>query len=103
MTAGERDRIYIPYSPEVYLKELSIENFRGFIDPQKIVFAAPNGRNGSGLTIFVGPNNVGKSTVVEALRIVVAPREMMDRKERHHERAVKISILKFEASNSLNH
>jgi predicted ATPase len=87
-----REGIFIPFSPGIYLKELSIENFRGFIDPQTIEFAVPSGRSGSGLTIFVGPNNVGKSTVIEALRVVVSPREMMDRKERHFERPVRISI-----------
>lgn len=34
---------------------------------QKIKFAVPNGVFGSGLTIITGPNNSGKSTIVESL------------------------------------
>jgi hypothetical protein len=72
--------------------KLSIENFRGFLDPQELQFAIPTARDGSGLTIIVGPNNVGKSTIIEALRVVTSPPQMMDRRERHLDRPVRISI-----------
>lgn len=75
-----------------HLETLTIEHFRGFIDAQKFSFAIPNRSPGSGLTILVGPNNVGKSTVVEALRTIVAPPQFIDRRERHVDSAVRISM-----------
>jgi predicted ATP-dependent endonuclease of OLD family len=42
---------------------------------------------------LVGPNNVGKSTVIEALRTVIAPPQFMDRRERHVDQAVRISMV----------
>ncbi|MGE0771700.1 MAG: AAA family ATPase [Cyclobacteriaceae bacterium] len=45
------------------LKELSIENYRGFFSKQTIYFGVPNGENaGSGLTVVVGQNNSGKNS-----------------------------------------
>ncbi len=46
---------------------VEIIGFRGFADSGRIEFAIPSGKPGSGLTIIVGPNNSGKSTVIEAL------------------------------------
>jgi predicted ATP-dependent endonuclease of OLD family len=53
--------------PEL-LKSLSIENYRGFASKQTLSFAIPNGKPGSGLTMILGQNNSGKSTVLEVLR-----------------------------------
>lgn len=53
-------------------KSLQINGLRGFSTLQQLDFALPNGQPGSGLTVLVGPNNGGKSTIVEALRIVVS-------------------------------
>ena len=52
------------------LTKLEINGLRGFATKQTIDFAMPNGEPGSGLTILVGPNNGGKSTVIEAIRAV---------------------------------
>ena len=49
-------------------KTLSIKGFRGFATEQNLRLALPNGKCGSGLTIVVGANNSGKSTIWEALR-----------------------------------
>ena len=49
------------------VKHLSIRGYRGFSKTQKLYFSQPNGQLGSGLTILVGPNSGGKSTVVESL------------------------------------
>lgn len=51
------------------LNNFVIGNFRAFGPDQSIDFGVPqSGRHGSGLTVFVGPNNSGKSTIVRAIR-----------------------------------
>ena len=54
------------------LDSLTIKGFRGFSEEQRLKFAQPTGEAGSGLTILVGPNNGGKSTVVESLQAISA-------------------------------
>ena len=49
------------------IKTLSIEGLRGFSKQVRIDFAVPNGTPGSGLNIIVGPNNSGKSTIIESI------------------------------------
>ncbi len=56
----------------VSIKAIEIYGFRGFAAKQRVELALPNGKPGSGLTLIVGPNNSGKSTVVEALRFIAA-------------------------------
>ena len=54
-----------------YYKELKILGFRGFSRECKIEFAIPNEKEeGSGLTILVGENNSGKTSILEALRMI---------------------------------
>lgn len=48
-------------------QKIEINGLRGFGNKQTINFGIPNGNTGSGLTIVVGPNNSGKSTVIEAI------------------------------------
>lgn len=50
------------------ISKLSILGYRGFAEEQVFRPSVPNGTPGSGLTLLVGPNNAGKSTVMEALR-----------------------------------
>jgi predicted ATPase len=45
-----------------------ILGLRGFATKQKLTPSIPSGIEGSGLTVIVGSNNAGKSTVVEAIR-----------------------------------
>ncbi|WP_315744851.1 MULTISPECIES: ATP-dependent nuclease [unclassified Bradyrhizobium] len=75
-----------------YLSQLSIQFFRGILAEQTIFLGKPTGTPGSGLTILVGPNNAGKSTIVEALRLVVAPGDLLDKGERHRDYPLRISI-----------
>lgn len=52
----------------VFIKSLKISNYRSLKDDNYSVdFAIPNGEPGSGLTIIVGPNNVGKSNLFHAM------------------------------------
>lgn len=55
------------------ISSLSIKGLRGFATCGTLTLAKPEGnRPASGLTILVGPNNGGKSTVVEAFRAIAA-------------------------------
>ncbi|MCF7865175.1 MAG: ATP-binding protein [Candidatus Pacebacteria bacterium] len=52
-------------------KKIEILGLRGFNEKQTLNIAVPkNGNNGSGLTVIVGPNNSGKSTIYEAFRAI---------------------------------
>lgn len=68
------------------IKSLTIKGFRGFTNKRKMEFAIPDGETiGSGLTILVGPNNSGKSSIIEALHILsldtdTIPRSMRNEK-----------------------
>lgn len=50
------------------LQQLELQGLRGFETNQVVPLAVAGGTESLGLTIFVGENNSGKSTVVEALR-----------------------------------
>jgi predicted ATPase len=49
-----------------YFDWLEVGGFRGFATDRRLVIASPNGSVGSGLTVLVGANNSGKSTIVES-------------------------------------
>lgn len=50
------------------LKKISINGLRGFGENEIINFSLPNDKVGSGLNIIVGPNNTGKTTIIEAIK-----------------------------------
>lgn len=50
------------------LTRIEIVGYRGFKEPATLELAVPNGELGSGLTILTGPNNSGKSSILECLR-----------------------------------
>lgn len=50
-----------------WIESITVQGLRGFAEPASIRLAQPNGQDGSGLTIVVGPNNAGKSTIWEAI------------------------------------
>ncbi|MEG0826526.1 MAG: AAA family ATPase, partial [Bacilli bacterium] len=53
------------------IKFISISGLRGFSTKTLIKFAVPDNETlGSGLTVLVGPNNSGKSTVIEAVHLL---------------------------------
>lgn len=50
------------------LTRIEILGYRGFKEVGSLDFAVPNGDPGSGLTLLTGPNNSGKSCILECLR-----------------------------------
>lgn len=55
----------------MFIKSLTIENFKGFHGNHNLDLNTPDGTTeGSGLNIFVGENNSGKSTVFECLEFI---------------------------------
>jgi len=50
------------------LKKIEVLGFRGFGTLESIELALPNGKDGSGLTILVGSNNSGKTSILEAIK-----------------------------------
>jgi len=56
----------------MFIKELRIKNFKCFNNEFKpLIFNIPDGKNpGSGLNIFAGENNSGKSTIFEAINFL---------------------------------
>lgn len=55
----------------MFIKSIEIENFKGYFGSHSVDFNIPDGTTeGSGLNIFVGENNSGKSTVFEALDFI---------------------------------
>lgn len=55
------------------IRSLSIVGYRGFATKQTLTFAKPLAAIGSGLTVLVGPNNSGKSSIIEAINFLRAP------------------------------
>lgn len=52
------------------VKYIEISGLRGFSSRQRLDLAEPNGQIGSGMTIVVGQNNSGKSTIAEAFAAI---------------------------------
>jgi predicted ATP-dependent endonuclease of OLD family len=74
------------------LTNIRIEHYRGFYERRNIAPAVPNGEHGSGLTVLVGPNNSGKTTVVTALRVAAGGPEQVDVEHRHRNQPLLISL-----------
>lgn len=54
----------------MFISKISINNFKCIKGKVDIQFNTPNGNQGSGLNLFVGDNNTGKSTIFEAFDFV---------------------------------
>lgn len=55
---------------QVRTQSISVSGFRGFREEAELRLAYPNGSEGSGLTIVVGANNTGKSTIWESFEAI---------------------------------
>ena len=54
------------------IRSISCVGYRGFAIKQTLNLAIPNGELGSGLTVLVGPNGGGKSTLIECFNKVAS-------------------------------
>lgn len=52
------------------ISSLDIKGFKGFSTEQTLRLAQPSGKLGSGITVLVGPNNGGKTSILEALHTI---------------------------------
>lgn len=64
------------------LSKIEISNYRAFYESQTVPIAVNNGRPGGGLTVIVGANNSGKSTILDAL-LLLKQGAKVPREERH--------------------
>lgn len=67
------------YDGPAFVRELSIENFRCF-SADTIKLAVPDGSLGSGLSLLVGNNGTGKTSVLEALDFLFGGRYKVENK-----------------------
>lgn len=75
-----------------FLEALSIAYFRGFLSEQVVEFAHPNGTLGSGLTIIIGENNSGKTTILTALANFEERYGTLETDEKHHNELTRICL-----------
>jgi len=83
------------------LKSLSVRHFRGFYKKQTIDFAIPDKKPGSGLTVIVGPNNSGKSTVLEAIKRFAENDPQFKKGERHNKSNVQLEVKNTEGKKKI--
>ncbi len=74
------------------VQHLTIRGYRGFSNKQQLNFAQPSGLLGSGLTILVGPNSGGKSTVVESLSALSSNRPTYSEGKRNKSAGDRVSL-----------
>lgn len=66
------------------IKKITISGLRGYSEETTINFAVPDKQNyGSGLNILVGPNNSGKSTLIEAVHMLSVNRDIIPQTARN--------------------
>ena len=60
------------------IRSISCVGYRGFAIKQTLNLAIPNGELGSGLTVLVGPNGGGKSTLIECFNKVASKKNRLE-------------------------
>lgn len=78
----------------MFIQDLKISGFKGFKSEVLITFNTPNGSPGSGLNIFVGENNTGKSTAFEAIEYLRngTKKDLSDIKHKNSEDDAKVEV-----------
>jgi energy-coupling factor transporter ATP-binding protein EcfA2 len=66
-----RAQAAIDLSKRIFIRQVSVNSYKCFTqDGCTVTLNVPNGTPGSGLTILVGANGVGKTSILEALNLV---------------------------------
>lgn len=79
------------------IEEISCCGYRGFATKQRLKLAIPNGKRGSGLTVLIGPNGGGKSTLVECFSKIASTDVSFTEGKRNKLAEDKVSIeIKYE-------
>lgn len=82
------------------IKTITINGLRGFSKEKTIEFSVPDKKTpGSGLTIMVGPNNSGKSTVIEAMHLLSTNAKVISKGARNINTKERIKIEVLEDNN----
>jgi predicted ATPase len=74
------------------IKSISCCGYRGFSREQTLNLAIPNGKDGSGLTVLIGPNSGGKSTLVECFKQISLGRTSFTEGKRNKLAGDKVTI-----------
>lgn len=74
------------------VESISCIGYRGFSVEQRLELAIPNGKRGSGLTVLVGPNGGGKSTVMECFSAVARNENSFTSGKRNLDAGDRVSI-----------
>lgn len=84
------------------IEKLTCHGYRGFSKKQTLNLALPNGSRGSGLTVLVGPNGGGKSTLVECFSKIATNNVSFTEGKRNKLAGDKIRIeISFDGKNSI--
>ncbi len=77
------------------IKSISCKGFRSFATMQTLELAVPTGERGSGLTVLIGPNGGGKSTLVECFQKISIKNENVSftSGKRNHQAGDNVSIV----------
>ncbi len=84
------------------IRRIRLEGLRGFVDSDWLALGVPTGKEGSGLTVITGPNNSGKSTIIEALHVLTNPRPPSFAEEKRNSSTDYRVTLTFEDSSGIS-
>ena len=73
------------------IHSISCIGYRGFATKQTLNLAIPDGRQGSGLTVLVGPNGGGKSTLIECFNKIATKRNANFQRSNSNLKNIKIN------------
>lgn len=75
-----------------HIKSIRIRSYRGFRREKSVDLALPSGLAGSGLTVITGPNNSGKSSILELVRALAVPNKPEFVESQRNKRNSKVRI-----------
>ena len=84
------------------VRKISISGLRGFAENMSIEFAIPDKKHcGSGLTVLLGPNNSGKSTIIEAIHLLSINSDTLPKNVRNEKTSKMVKIEAVDCNNDV--